>query len=252
MKNYESEVKCYFEKLGYHVEKITEGELQSPDFLIWDDESTYVLEVKTKFPSSEQVTERERVLELGRIYNICESIKNNNTLSGIVKKANKQLEQYNDEDLLRIVLLLATGHNAELRMLQFKATLYGLAPIVSCQGASDCYFFYNSDFYRHSETIDGAIVSTESEAKLLLNPLSPRFARLKASSLPIHFGGAVVDPIELERHGKAFIVESDVNRADRDAVLSFLRDKYGIADMMNLTMNYLSGTLVVPDLGDVE
>jgi hypothetical protein len=186
-------------------------------------------------------------LDSGEIHNIHELVINKNRLSGIIRKAGDQLRRYDDEELLRLVWLLATGHLAEPRMLQFEATLYGSSPIVSSQGASDAYFFYNSDFFRYRETIDGAIISTETEAKLLLNPLSPRYAPLKASSLPKHLGNAVVDPIELESCGKAFIVDGYVDRTDGDAVLSYLRGKYGIADIMNLTMTYLSGTIALPN-----
>ena len=248
--DYEPVVKRFFGGLGYQVDKIPEDEAESPDFFITDGSSSYVLELKTKFPSLKEVEKRRRILDSGEIHSIHELVIGKNTLSGIIKKAGGQLSRYYDEDVIRVVWLLATGHLAEPRMLQFEATLYGSAPIVSSQGASDSYFFYNSDFYRYREMIDGAIVSTESDAKLLLNPLSPRYAQLKTSSLPKHLGKFVVDPFELESHGKAFIVDSDVDRADREAVLNYLREKYGLADMMNLTMTYLSGTLTLPDRQD--
>jgi hypothetical protein len=248
--DYEPVVKRFFEGLGYQVDKIPEDDAESPDFFISDNLSSYVLELKTKFPSSEEVEKRRRILDSGEIHNIHELVIGKNTLSGIIKKAGNQLERYADEKVLRIVWLLATGHLAEPRMLQFEATLYGLTDIVSSQGASDCYFFFNSDFYRFRDIIDGAIVSTESDARLLLNPLSPRYAQLKVSSLPRHLGDAVVDPLELESRGKAFIVDSNVDRTDKETVLIYLRKKYGLDDMMDLTMNYLSGTIAFHDPQD--
>ena len=248
--DYEPVVKRFFEDLGYQVHKIPEDDAESPDFFISDSLSSYVLELKTKFPSIEEVEKRRRILDSGEIHNIHELVIGKNTLSGIIKKAGDQLSRYNDENVLRIVWLLATGHVAEPRMLQFEATLYGSAPIVSSQGTGDSYFFYNSDFYRFRETIDGAIVSTESDPKLLLNPLSPRYAQLKTSSLTQHLGKRVVDPIEIESRGKAFIVDSDVDRTDKEAVLSYLRKKYELEDMMNLTMTYLSGTILLHDPPD--
>jgi hypothetical protein len=245
--DYEPIVKRFFEKLGYQVEKIPETDEGSPDFWISDDTSSYVLELKTKFPSSEEIKKRKHQLYSGEIHNIHELVIGKNTLSGIIKKAKDQLKSFKEENVLRIVWLLATGHLAEPRMLQFEATLYGLAPIVSSERTGDCYFFYNSDFYRFREILDGAIVSTESEAKLLLNPLSPRYAQLKSSTLPKHLGKTVVDPIELESLGKAFLVDDEVDRGDKEAVLRYLRKKYGLEDLMNLTMTYLSGTIVIPD-----
>jgi hypothetical protein len=248
--DYEPVIKRFFEGLGYQVEKITEDNEESPDFFISDGMSAYVLELKTKFPSTEEVEKRKRILYSGEIHNVHEDVIGKNRLSGIIRKAGAQLKRYNDENVFRIVWLLATGHLAEPRMLQFEATLYGLAPIVSSQGTGDSYFFCNSDFYRFREIIDGAIISTESQAKLLLNPLSPRYAELKISSLPKHLGTAVIDPVELESQGKAFLVDSDVDRDDKEAVLNFLRKKYGVEDMMNLTMTYLSGTMAFPDAPD--
>ena len=244
--DYEPVIKRFFEGLGYEVEKITENNEESPDFFMSDGKSSYVLELKTKFPSTEEVEKRKQILYSGEIHNVHETVIGKNRLSGIIRKAGAQLKRYSDENAFRIVWLLATGHLAEPRMLQFEATLYGLAPIVSSQGARDSYFFYNSDFYRFREIIDGAIVSTESEAKLLLNPLSSRYAELKSSSLPKHLGKAVIDPVELESQGKAYLVDSDVDRDDKEAVLNYLRKKYGVEDMMNLTMTYLSGTMAFP------
>lgn len=246
MMDYEPIVKRLFLDLGYHVNKIAETDEESPDFLMFDDTSSYVLELKTKFPSEAEIEERKNLLVAGEIHNVHELIIRKNRLSKIIKKAKNQLGNYKGKEILRMVWLLATGHLAEPRMLQFEATLYGLAPLVSNERTGDCYFFYNSDFFRYRDVLDAAIVSTESEAKLLLNPLSPRYAQIKSSSLTKYLGKAVVDPIELEKNGKAFFVDSDLDRGDKEAVLRYLREKYKSDDIVNLTMNYLSETISIP------
>ncbi len=71
------------------------------------------------------------------------------------------------------------------------------------------------------DILDTAIVSTEAEAKLLLNPLSPQYEQMKTSSLPKHLGNAVIDPIELEKEGQTFLVEGDVDRNNKEAVLRY-------------------------------
>ena len=171
-----------------------------------------------------------------------------NRLSGIIKKATNQLRGYEETDILRIVWLLATGHLAEPRLLQFEATLYGLTTLLdwSNQRGCICYFFYNSDFFRYRDVLDAAIVSTETKPKLLLNPLSPRYEHMKNSSLPKHLGKAVVDPIELEKEGKAYFVDSDVDRSDEEAVLGYLRDKYKSENIRNIPMHFMSGTVSIP------
>jgi hypothetical protein len=246
--DYEPIVKRFFEKLDYQVEKIPETNEESPDFWISDDTSSYVLELKTKFPSEVEMEGRKRLLVSGEIHNINELIIRKNRLSNIIKKAKNQLKNYREEDILRIVWLLATGHLVEPRMLQFKATLYGSAYLVSNKRTGDCFYFYNSDFFRYREVLDAAIISTELKCELLLNPLSPRYAQMKSSSLTKYLSEYVVDPIQLEKDGKAFLVDNDVNRDDKGSILRYLREKYESDDIIDIKMNYLSGTIAIPEI----
>ena len=68
----------------------------------------------------------------------------------------------------------------------------------------------------------------------------------KSSSLSKQLGDDGVDPIELEKAGKAFIVNSDVDRNDTEAVLRYLRNKYKSDDLVKINMKYLSLTTVIP------
>ncbi|MCG8064882.1 MAG: hypothetical protein N0C89_12150 [Candidatus Thiodiazotropha endolucinida] len=151
---------------------------------------------------------------------------------------------------MRIVWLLSTGYLAEPNMHQFEATLYGSTTVCDWSDEGECkvcYFFYNSDFFRFRDTLDAAIVSTEQEAKLLLNPLSSRYESMKSCSLVEKIGKAVVDPIAEEQEGFAFYVDGEVDRNDKNAVLNYLRKKYNADKMLDITMNYMSGTVLVPD-----
>jgi hypothetical protein len=250
--NYELIVQHFFESLGYRVDKIAVDDQEMPDFSILDETSSYVLELKTKFPSKDEVEAREKRLGSGEIHNIHESIIRKNRLSGIIKKAKNQLGRYRGKEILHIVWLLATGHLAEPRAHQFESTLYGSSILID--GANkrtvECFFFHNSDFFRYREILDGAIVSTESVLKLLLNPLSPRYGQMKISSLSRYLREAVVDPIELEKNGKAFFVDSEIDRSDKEAILGYLREKYKSDDIVSLTMSYLSGTIKIPNTQD--
>ena len=243
--DYEPHVKKYFEHLGYAVERIDEGAEETPDFFIYDDSMSFVAELKTKFPSDTEISQRRRILDSGNIHNIQEQIVRKNTLSGITRHAVEQLKKYGPQDLIRIAFLLTTGHLAEPRFHQFVATLYGSTTIVepSKSSARECFFFYNSDFYRHRNILDGAIVSTESMHALLLNPHSPRAARLKQSTLCDRFDGGVIDPIKIESQGKAYIVDGDVDRGDEEAVIAYLKEKYHTELLTKIDMNFLSGTM---------
>ena len=243
--DYELIVKNWFSNHGYEIDKIPESNEESPDFLIADDTSIYLLELKTKFPSEKEIAERRQVLSSGEIYNIDEIITFQNRLSKIIGKAKNQLKNYKvGEDVLRLVWLLSTGHLDEPRLDQFEATLYGSAYLYSIERYGNCYFFYNSDFFKYREILDAAIVSTTSKGKLLLNPLSPRYEKIKNSSLIKHFKeGSVIDPIENEKQGQALLVDSDVNRANEQAVLQYLKEKYKTENIAVITMHYLSGTM---------
>ena len=177
MINYETIVIKYFKSLGYHIEKIAESDIASPDIFIYDSTSSYLVELKTKFPSDEEIKERNIALEYGKIHNVFEAITINNRLSGIIKKAIKQLESNYADSVYRLVWLHSTGHLAELRMQQFVSTLYGSESIITDIKPYDCYFFYNSEFFRFRDIFDGAIVSYNNYLSLLLNPLSPKIHR---------------------------------------------------------------------------
>ncbi len=242
-------VQLFFERLGYRVERIPEADVQSPDFLVFDGTSSYLVELKTKISSREQALERSKTLEQGEFYRLNEPLIRMNRLSGIIRKAQAQLrERKRQDDVLGLVWLAALGHLAEPRMHQFEATLYGSATIVDwtthrCSGT--CYFFSNSDFFRYRSVLDAAIVSADSQARLLLNPLSGHYEQMKTSSLIEHLGDAVVDPMVLEAQGKAFIVDGDIDRKSEEVVLNHLRIKYNCPGIQRVIMNHLSGTMAV-------
>lgn len=246
--NYEDQLREYFEGLGYRALKIKEGDTESADFLISKGSEHYLLELKTKFPSLDNIKERENALASQGVHVIQEIATRKNRLSGIIKKATDQLGTHEiPDDFFRMVWLIASGHLAEAQVKQFEATLYGSTTILdkTNERSGICFFFRNSDFYRFREILDAAIVSTESDATLLLNPFSSHFERLKTAALVNHFNGGI-DPIELEMAGKAFIVDGDIDRNDTEAVLHFLKTKYHSQILVNVDMTYLSGTLVIP------
>lgn len=55
--DFEPSVKSFFENLGYTVQKIDEGENESPDFLVPGGDDAYLVEPKTKFVSEKRQKE---------------------------------------------------------------------------------------------------------------------------------------------------------------------------------------------------
>jgi hypothetical protein len=243
--NYETSVMHYFEHLGYIADKIPEGKKESPDFLIHDDSINIVVELKTKLPSDDEISQRKLTIESGNIHNIQEQIVRKNMLSRITKHAAAQLKNYPLINQFNLEFLLSTGHLAEPRFQQFEASLYGCTTIVDStkRFAQHCYFFYESDFYRDRDILDAAIVSTETEHLLLINPHSPRASAFRACSLCKRFDGGIIDPIELDRQGKAFYVDGAIDRQDEQAVMAYLRKKYASDTLIKIDMNFLSGTM---------
>jgi hypothetical protein len=247
--DYESQVQEFLRRHGYYVEKIPCEKDKSPDFLIRDATYTYGLELKTKFPSDSQVEERDRQLETTGVHVVREPAVRKNTLSGIITDAATQLAQYPLlKDSLRLVWLLSTGHLADARIHQFETTLFGSTQIIDITNkwSGTCYFFSNSDFFRCRDVLDAAIVSIELEPKLLLNPLSPRYEQIKGSSLAKLLAKDLIDPIELEKLGQAFVVEGEVDRNNEEEVLLYLKTKYKSQRLEKMEMMSLSGTLRVP------
>lgn len=247
--DYEQIIEKFFRRSGFSAEKIPEGRDRTPDFLVYDGSFAYLVELKTKLAAKEEIEERNRILQSGEIYQLHETIQRESKFSKKVKEAVRQLDYVNEEDVLQLVWLMCVGHKAESCVEQYRATLYGLADIVSENGARDCYFFHNSDFYNHRNSLDGAIVSDDKHAWLCLNPLSPRYETLKTSSLAELLANAVEDPLESEAQGKSLIVDSNVDRNNTEAVLRFLENKYQLAHPKNLTMEYLTGTMWISDRG---
>lgn len=237
------------EHIGCLVEKIPETDEKTPDFFVTLECDQYLIELKAKEANPEQIRERDEQLDAGEIYEEFEPVLRQNRLSGIVRDATGQLDSHNHDGIFRLAWFMAIGHNASAKMHQFESTLYGSTTLVDWSEngtAGDCYYFYNSDFHRYRQSLDGAIVSTQQELKLCLNNYSPRYENLKASSLVRAFANGVCDPVQREEAGEAYIVDSEVDRNNLQDVLDYLRRKYKQERLTNMTMNHMSATIAVP------
>jgi len=212
-----------------------------------------LIEEKTKEDDPNYLANRAKELEQGGIHEETISIIRNETLSGIVRHAAKQLRSSADKQHdFRLMWLTATGVNAKAKCDQFVATLYGRTNIVerNAGGFRRCYYFRNSDFYRRVTVLDGAVAAyvygTSITPKLCLNSLSPRYAALRQSSVVAHFGTAVEDPVDLEARGTAFVLDCDLNRKDEAPLLAYLEAKYKTGALMTLDLGYLTASMSLP------
>lgn len=189
-----------------------------------------------------------------QVYSSTTPLSPNNRVSGIIKKAAKQLSS-TGADLqhdARVIWFTSVGFDREAKDHQAYNTLYGATKIFDINQRSslqDCFFFYNSEFFRH-QGIDGAylVVADQETAivRLCLNPFSTRWTSLRDSPFAKRLVTGLVDPIAQEAAAEAMLVDGPVDRQDREAVLSYLGTKYGIQKLMNMDMNIASAVIAVP------
>ncbi|MBA5686693.1 hypothetical protein [Rugamonas apoptosis] len=230
--------------LGFDVQVIPvsgDGGKKRPDFIISSRGETAVVEAKLKLDDAAEASRREEILSNGEVYVSEHVLGRDETLSAIVGRSNRQLRASPLDADYKILMFLAHCINAKVVADQMVDTLYGRTTVIEMAkgaAAKPCYFYRNSDFYRRPE-LDGAIVGyvAQGRAKLrfCINPYSQKFAELRASDLLLPFGGAVIDPIEEEAKGLAYIPDPDIERKENafsklfplyDPVLRHLAAKY--------------------------
>ncbi len=250
-----SPTRILLEHWGVKVEDIpTSGaeKKKEADFLATFGTTRILIEEKTKEDDPEYLAKRASELEEAGIHIATLPIIRNETISGIVRTASNQLKSSSAiPHNFRFLWFTATGIHAKGKYEQFMATLYGYTNILEMN--SDvyrrCYYFRYADFYRRAAVIDGAVAAyTDGRsivARLCLNSLSPRYEDLRNSEILNHFGTAVEDPMELESSGRAFILDSNLNRNNEEPLLSYLQSKYGTAPLMKLDMGYTSFSTLV-------
>ncbi|MEW8201963.1 MAG: hypothetical protein AB2697_23090 [Candidatus Thiodiazotropha endolucinida] len=235
--------------MGFEVEQIETGEGKTPDFLVRDSNSSYLVELKTKYSDPSVLEEREEVLSKGEVFQEETPVARRNRISGVITSAVKQLDSYESESHdFQLIFLLASGHHPDVQMSIFENCLYGAKNAVDFDGEGGvlpAYFADNSDFYNLRHSLDGTIISTEHQAKFCLNPYSPRYEALSNSELRHSFEKGVCDPLEQEREGIAFIVDGDVDRTNENDVLEFLKQKYERNKLMFIHLKHYSGTVSV-------
>jgi len=246
----EPDVKRVLEEWGFSVEKIPESMhsgVKTPDYIVRDSGTTYVLEVKTRNDDPSETIERHATLDRGELYAEHIPIVRTNTTSGIIRDASLQLERYSMPGAFKIAWFAAAEYAQEAKFAQLEAALTGTTRMFDLESGDGfhrpCYFFRNSDFYRYRSVLDAAILSDDSSGKMFLNPFSMRAASFKKSLLALRFADAVCDPLSEEQNGEAYVVDSDVNRKNEEAVMAFLREKYKSPKLMNIDMGWHAATI---------
>ena len=219
--------------------------LQEADFKATFAGVTLLMEEKIKEEAPSAVARRQATHAQGAVHVETLPFWRDTTVSGVVRKASQQLRSSSRHPHdFRFIWFTATGATAIGKYEQFRATMYGHTNILEF-GSNDCrpcYFFRHSDFFKRSDVIDGAIAAYTSGssvvAKVCLNPHSQRYAALRRSPVLYPFGTEIEDPLELEAHGKALVLDTDLDRRDKGPLLEYLQRKYSTGPLMTIDLGY--------------
>jgi hypothetical protein len=247
--NIEEAIGLQMKNWGFSVEKISESDIKGekrPDYEVMCDGDIYLIEVKSREDDKNEVIEKKKILEKGKIYGQHKALIRKNTVSGIIRDACDQLIDYGNKESFRIVWLCAIGDAQDAKYEQFKAALYGRTQMFDLDGDCHhrpCYFYRDSDFFRYRNILDAAVVSTLSNVELCFNPFSSKNIKLQSSKFAATFKNSICDPIKEESEGYAYIVDSDVDRKDENGIMRYLRDKYNAPKLQKIDLGWRSGTV---------
>lgn len=232
-------VTALLEGFGFEAKEIPTGEKKTPDLLVRSASDSYLIELKELLGDEKDLLEVQEVLARGEIAELAEPWAPKNTISGVAKKAQRQVAASEEKAAFHILWLDCSGHDPESQQKQAFATLYGTTNVYDIQDSSffrECYYFHDSVFFRWREQLDGAVVMVENGGALYLNTHSPQIRALRESALVKAFGDGVVDPEELEKAGASLIADCAIDRKDSDAVKQYLATKYNrrFLDHMNV------------------
>jgi len=172
-----------------------------------------------------------------------------NTISRIVRDSVKQLSSVEHTVDFKLVWLHAVDRHQDMKLEQFKSTLYGVVDIFDLDEFSGnlipCYYFGFNEFFPASNTLDGAVVSTVDKATLCLNTFSPKYNRLMVSELSEKFDKGVLDPLTQELNGEAFVVNTNIDRKDQGELIRYLNKKYNRNKLQPMVMGFHSASVLV-------
>lgn len=247
------------ENLGYDVFIIPPSNIEGKkeaDFIISLNSYSALVEAKLKKDDPKEYLKREDTLESGSVYCSNHTLGRNETISGIIGNAARQLRSSTDkEHNFRVLFFIANCINAKVVSEQFIDTIYGRTEIIELENhntTKKCYFYRNSDFYRRN-IIDAAIVGykfgQDVHLKICLNTYSENYEFIKNSGFISPFGASVVDPLTEESLGLAYIPDKDIERKENEFSKVF---PFYDPVLIHLSQKYHTGRLIKADFNCPE
>ena len=229
----------FFSKHGYVAHGVPrDDDGERADLLIENGLVRVLLELKIKGEDEDEDKRRGEILDSGEIYEYGDPSTRRNRLSALIKKGVSQLRNTPETADFHLLWLHGAGRYAEHHAKRFVSTLYGSHLVLPTNRPLDvrqCYYFEDSEFFRHRETLVGVIVSSGKDCQLCINDLCLHAAAFRNSSFRQIFGQGYCDPTELEQNSQAYIVDSNhVDRSDKNSVLMYLRNKYACESFIDI------------------
>ena len=239
------------EALGFQVQRIAKNPKERrPDLRALNSGSTNWVEVKTRTLDSELRARMESV-NVGATESILVPLDKRNWLSSDVKKASTQLDAAAKPDEFRLVWFRAdNGLFVQDAREQIGATLLGIRMVFGRRNGErrvrHCVYAGFADFRRYT-AIDGAMIEVDGALTLISNPFSPRQQAFATSPIHKAVEPAIVNVRQLEREDRCYIVDSDINRKDDEAILAFLRTKYPADEFLRFGPAFAGTTVTTID-----
>jgi hypothetical protein len=242
---------------GFVVTLLPESDSKSADLLASKGDEAFVIEVKAKTDDPAQIQEVDSKLQAGQVVTEEHEVLPRNTIARVVRHGVKQLQASAQGDPIRLLWFMGMGARGRLYSDQIEKTLLGptlLIDLLETSFQMQCYFFYESSFFRWRDRLDGAVVADSRGVTLCVNPFAPRAQRLRLSPLAHIFGSTVLDPSALEAEGEACIADCPLNRTQSYPVLQYLREKLGRRTLINVDMTYMrvSAALSVQNFAEAK
>ena len=218
----------FMNHFGYSCNEIEESSNETPDLLVNCNDEDIGIEIKTKCDDESALLKKMNILKSGYTYEYSKEIKRQNNISKIIGKASKQLLSISNLNY-RGIWFDIKNDNPENTIELIKSSLYGKKVIFTNRPeAVNCYYFTNSDFYKYKNEIDFAYISHNNKIEMLINNISIKYHNLLKSSFIAAFKEFLYDPINDDKLGKIFIIDTDIDRSNTDELLKYLMAKYNL------------------------
>jgi hypothetical protein len=229
-------VLSFLRSMGFHVEPIPESSYKTPDLKVMMPEGDVLVEVISKEDDKQLRDLLESSPGTPLFYNVSSAEK-------ALRKAWHQIRDFPDRDNEDFTLIWfitrKVGGVAVLVRPHIISQLYGIENISGQKidrtvfDFMPCYFFKESFFFKYQD-IDGVVLYEDQLegqlVELCLNHFSPRYNTFKSMKLKELFRDhfSVTDPREMEAAGKCFIADCEISRKDKNGIVRYLKDKYGL------------------------